>query len=107
MQDQDFKKLFVTHKAEVPDEGFSEHITKQLPERKSLLPQIIMATFIVIGLALVFVIQGFVPVIDQIGSLITSISQMQMPSLTSVITYLSLLLSTGIISYSVKQVVEY
>ena len=107
MKEQEFEKIFAAHKVDVPDEGFSERITRQLPERKSLLPQIIMATFIVTGFALVFAIQGFVPVIDQIYSLITSISQMQLPSPSSIITYLSILVLTWIISYCAIQVAEY
>ena len=101
MNEQDLKKIFVTHKVEVPDEGFSERVVRQLPERKSLLPQIIMAVFIMIGIALMFAVLGVAPLLEQVNSLITSISLLQAPSLSSVITYIGLLSLTGIIGYAV------
>ena len=104
MNDKDLKKLFTTHKVDVPDEGFSERIIKQLPERKSILPQIVMITFIAIGLALVFVIQGFVPVLEQINSLAASISHAQIPTASSIIAYLAVLALMGVIAYSVGEV---
>ena len=42
MNDQDFKKIFVAHKVDVPDNGFSKRVTQQLPERKNILPQMII-----------------------------------------------------------------
>ncbi|MDR2146447.1 MAG: DUF5056 domain-containing protein [Tannerella sp.] len=101
MKDQDFKKIFTEQKIDVPDEGFSEHVIRQLPERRSRLPQIIMGVFIMIGLALMFVIQDVTPLLKQIDSLIAAINQQQMPSLTSVVTYLCLLATCGIIGYSI------
>jgi len=107
MTDQDFKKLFAAHQIDIPDEGFSERLIRNLPGRKSLLPQLIMGSFIMIGLVFVFAIQRFTPVFDQIYSLVAAISLSQMPSLSSVVTYLSMLTLTGIITYSVVQVTEY
>ena len=99
----DFKKIFVAHRLDVPDEGFSERVIKQLPERKSVLPQMVMAVFILIGLVITFAIQGVTPLIEQINSLIVSISHLQAPSPIAVITYLSVLGLTGIIGYSIAQ----
>jgi len=107
MTDQDFKKLFTAHQIDIPDEGFSDRIARNLPGRKSLLPQLIMGSLIVTGLVFVFAIQGFSPVFDQIYSLVTAINRSQMPSISAVVTYLSILAYTGIISYSVVQVAEY
>ena len=103
MNEQDFKKIFVTHKVDVPDQGFSERVVRQLPARKSLLPPILMAVFIMIGLVPAFVLLGIAPLLEQINSLITSIGLLQAPSLGSVITYIGLLLLTGIIGYAVAQ----
>jgi len=99
----DLKKIFTAHRADVPNEGFSERVMRQLPERKSVLPQMIMVVFIMIGLGLTFLIQGVTPLLEQINSLITSISLLQAPSPIAVITYLSTLGLTGIIGYSVIQ----
>ena len=103
MNDQDFKKIFSTHKFDIPDDGFSERVIRQLPERKSMLPQMVMAVFVMMGLAFTFAIQGVAPLIEQVDNLITSISHLQAPSLHSVITYFGLLFLMGIIGYSVAR----
>ena len=103
MNEQDLKKIFVTHKVEIPDEGFSERVVRQLPERKSLLPPILMAVFIMIGLVPAFALVCVAPLLEQINSLITSIGHLQAPSLVSVVTYIGLLSLTGIIGYAVVQ----
>ena len=104
MNDTDFKKIFITHRGDVSDEGFSDRVMRQLPERKSVLPQMVMVVSIMIGLALTFAIQGVTPMIGLINSLITSISHLQAPSPGSVIAYLGVLTLVGIIGYSVTQV---
>ena len=104
MNDQDFKKIFITHKADVPDNGFSERVIRKLPERQSMLPQAVMVVFVMIGLGITFAIQGVTPMLEQVNSLILSISQLQAPSPSAVITYLGVLALTGIIGYSVAWV---
>ena len=97
------KKIFVTHRVDIPDEGFSERVMRQLPGRRSILPQLVMVVFVMIGLALIFFILGVTPMLEQINSLITSISNLQAPSPIAVFTYLCILGLTGIIGYSVAQ----
>jgi len=63
MNDTDLRKIVIAHKFDIPDEGFSERIVRQLPERKSMLPQLVMAVFIMIGLALTFTILGVTPLL--------------------------------------------
>jgi len=106
MNDKDFKKIFAAHKVDVPDEGFSERIIKQLPERKNRLPQLAMIVFMLTGFVFVFIIQGVTPLFEQIVNITTSISELQAPSPGAVITYFSLLIATGTIGYSVLQVTE-
>jgi len=101
MNEQDLRKIFETHKAEIPDKGFSERIIRQLPERKSILPQIVMIVFIMLGILLMLAIQGITPFFYQINSLITSISRMQAPSPSAVIAYIGFLSVVGIIGYAV------
>ena len=103
MDDQDLKKIFSEHKVDVTDDGFSERIMAQLPERKNILPQIVMVVFVLMGLALTLAIQDIQPLLEQIGNLITSISHLQIPSLVSVVTYFGILALLGIIGYSVAQ----
>ena len=100
---QDLRKAFETHRVDVPDEGFSERVIRQLPERKSMLPQIVMVVFTMAGLALTFAIQGVMPLIEQINSLIYSISNLQAPSPGSVIAYIGTLGLVGFIGYAVAQ----
>jgi len=104
MNEQDFRKIFVTQRVDIPNEGFSERVIRQLPERKSVLPQMVMTGSIMIGLVLTFAIQGVTPLLEQINSLITSISLMQAPSPIAIVTYLSALGLIGIIGYAVAQV---
>ncbi|MDR0232051.1 MAG: DUF5056 domain-containing protein [Dysgonamonadaceae bacterium] len=103
MNDQDFKKIFEAHKVDIPDNGFSKRVINQLPERKNILPQIVMVTFIMVGLVLVFVLQGFTPMLEQLYNLAISISRMQMPSPVSITVYLGVLALLGIIGYSIMQ----
>ena len=103
MNDKDFKKIFIEHKVDIPDDGFSEHIARMLPKRKSILPQTVMIIFILIGLAITFAIHGVTLLFNQINDLFMSVSQMQMPSLSSVVTYIGALALLGIIGYSVAQ----
>ena len=103
MNEQDLKKIFETHKVDVPDEGFSEHVIRQLPERKSMVPQIVMAVFVMIGLAFMFAIVDVTLLLEQINSLITSISHLQTPSLSAVSTYIGLFFLTGIMGYTMIQ----
>jgi hypothetical protein len=105
MNDYDLKKLFETHKTDRPDEGFSERVVRQLPERKSLLPQMVMIAAIIIGLTLTFAMPGFTTcVLEQIYSLTVSINQMQVPTASAIMTYFGLLTLLGTVGYSVAQV---
>ena len=101
MEDKDFKKIFTANKADIPDQGFSERVVRQLPGRKSMLPQVVMVVCIMIGLVLAFVIQGVTPLLEQINSLIASISHLQAPSPSSIVIYFSVLTIIGIVGYSV------
>ena len=103
MNDKDFKKIFIERKADIPDDGFSEHVAEMLPKRKSILPQTVMIIFILIGLAITLAIHGLTPLLNQINDLLMSVSQMQIPSLSSVVTYIGALVLLGIIGYSVAQ----
>jgi hypothetical protein len=103
MNDKDFKKLFKAHKVDIPDEGFSERVIGQLPERKSWLPQMVMIVFILLGFILVFAIQDITHLLEQITSLTTSINRLQAPSPGAIMTYISLLVMTGTVGYSIME----
>ena len=103
MNDSDIKKIFIAHRVDIPDDGFSERVISRLPERKSILPQAVMSVFVMIGLAITFAIHGITPMLEQLNSLVTSITLLQAPSLSSVIAYFVVLSLMGIIGYSVAQ----
>jgi len=103
MNEQDLRKIFVTQRVDIPDEGFTERVIRQLPERKSMLPQMVMVVFTMAGLWLTFAIQGVAPILEQINSLITSVSHLQIPSPGAIITYLGALGLTAIIGFSAAQ----
>ena len=100
---KDVREIFETHRVDIPDDGFSERVIRRLPERKSMLPQIVMVVFIMIGIALTYAIQGVTNILEQINSLMTSISHLQMPSPISVMTYIGVLGLMGIIGYAAAQ----
>ena len=104
MNEQDFKKIFENHRVDIPDEGFSERVIRRLPERKNILPQIVMVFFIMLGLGLTAAIQGVVSILEQISSLITSITHLQAPSPTALITCFGALGLVGIIGFAMAQV---
>ena len=103
MKNEELRRLFVANRVDIPDEGFTERVIRQLPERKSILPQVVMVVFVVIGLTLTFAIQGVTPILEQTNSLITSISHLQIPSAGAIITYIGALGLTAIIGFSVAQ----
>ena len=103
MNDNHFKKIFEAHRDDVPDNGFSKRVIRQLPERNSALPQIVMITSVVVGLALMFATSGFAHFLEQIDSLLISVSQLKMPTPSAIITYISALALTSLIGFSVAQ----
>jgi len=107
MNEKDLKEIFKAHRIDIRDEGFSERIIRKLPERRNVLPHIIMVAFIIIGLSFCFIIQGITPIIEQVNSLITSINNLQAPSPSSVITYIVLLGTIGLISYPLVKTEEW
>ncbi|MDR0437762.1 MAG: DUF5056 domain-containing protein [Bacteroidales bacterium] len=105
MNEQSLKKLFTSYKVDIRDDGFSERVIHRLPERRSILSQIIMSGFIMLGLILMFIMPGFAAlVLEQISSLITSINHSQMPSASSIAVYFGMLALLGTIGYSVARV---
>ncbi|MCL2413804.1 MAG: DUF5056 domain-containing protein [Bacteroidales bacterium] len=107
MNDKDLKKLFTSHKTDIPDEGFSERVVQRLPQRTNILSQVIMITFIFIGFALVFVLQGFAPIFEQINQLVGSIRHMEISSIIAIV--ISMIIWTfllGTVGFSVASVGE-
>ena len=103
MNEQEFSKIVREHKLEFPDDGFSKHVISHLPQRKSILPQMVMALFVILGLTLMLIFQIFVPVLEQINSLVYSISKMQVPSASAIIIYLGVVGLVGLIGYAMVQ----
>ena len=101
MNEQDFSKIFLDNKHEFSDDGFSERVVSRLPKRKSMLPQIIMVAFVAIGLVLMFALRAFSLILEQINSLVASISQLQIPSASAIITYFGLLGLIGLTGYAI------
>ena len=91
MNDNDFKKIFVAHKVDVQDDGFSGRVIRKLPEQNSVLPQMVMIISVVVGLALMFATSGFAHFLEQINSLLISVSQLKIPSPNAIIAYISVL----------------
>ena len=101
MKNSDIKKIFLAHRVNFSDDGFSKDVFRRLPERKSMLPQIVVVMFIAFGMAIMFAFQGFVPFLEQIDNLVISVSRFQLPSPSAIITYCSVFVLTVMIGFSV------
>jgi len=104
MNDKEFKKIFISHKFDVPNEGFSERVIRQLHERNNLLPHIVMITFVVFSLVFMFALNGFANFFEQINNLLISVSLMQIPLPSTIITCFTAFALTLFIGFSVAKV---
>jgi hypothetical protein len=99
--EQELKKIFKAQQTDFADNGFSRGVQRRLPERNSILPQIIMFVCIAIGLTLTLAINGIAPILSQISALLSSIAHLQVPPMAAVLTYLSGFAILILIGYSV------
>ena len=104
INEQDLKKFFAENKSEISDNGFSARVQHRLPERKSILPQIIMLVCIIAGLSLTISITGFSTIETQLLSLVNSVAHLQIPSAASVMTYLGVLAMLTFIGFAVAEI---
>ena len=103
INEQDLKKFFVENKSEISDNGFSKNLQYLLPQRKSVLPQIIMFVCIVAGLSLTIFMTGFSNIETQFFSLIDSVVHLQIPSASSIMTYLGVLAALAFVGFAVAE----
>ncbi len=103
MNDKDLKAFFKAHQTDIVDDGFSKQVMRQLPARTSILPQIVMAFCIVVGLTVTILIQGIDTIILNLTQLITAIGNLQMPSIQSLVTYLAGLAILGCVGFAIGQ----
>jgi len=106
INEQDLKQIFEAKRLDIPDGGFSQQVKKCLPERKSILSQIIVPLSAIAGFALVVVIFGAVPIFNQMLELIMAVSRLEMPSALSLFVYLSGLTMLGFIAFTVGEIKE-
>jgi len=100
MDEKEIREVFASKKINFPDDGFTEQLTKRLPERNGALPQIIMIVFITAGFALTLTIQGVTTLIEQLASLVLSISQLSIPSPSAILAYTIVLVLTGMTGFA-------
>jgi hypothetical protein len=101
MNNQECKQLFEAHRSDLPDDGFTRKVVNRLPQRKSLLPQAVMLLCVFIGFALTFAIQGVTPIIEHLYALILAVSQLQIPPVASIATWLSGVAMLGLTGFAV------
>jgi hypothetical protein len=104
MNERQIKKLFTDRKADLPDDGFTERVLRQLPERRSRFPQVVMAVCIAIGLALTVAAIGLESVLEQFEVLAASMARMETPPLGAMAVYFAVLAMAGMIGYSLTRV---
>jgi len=100
INEDELKSFFTKNRSEIPDNGFSKRVQQYLPPRKSVLPQIVMLICIATGLSLTLSITGVSAILVQLLSLVDSVALMQIPSLSSVMTYLGILATLSFIGFA-------
>jgi len=103
INEHELKIFFAENKSEISDNGFSKHVQHRLPTRKSVFPQVVMSVCIIAGLSLTIAITGFSTIQTQLFSLINSVVHLQIPSVTSIMTYLGMLAALSFIGFAVAE----
>lgn len=101
--DKELHRFFKLNKSDVPDNGFSERVMKDLPKRNNIFSQIIIASCAVLGLILTVAIQGFTTFFTLIDDLMVSISHFQIPSSSSVMAFFTGIILMGSVYFAVRQ----
>jgi hypothetical protein len=98
--EQDLKRIFEAKRLDIPDNGFSQQVRRNLPERKGIFLQIIAPLSAIAGFAIVVAIFGTMSIYNQMLDLITAVSRLQMPTMTSLFAYLSGMVMLGFIAFA-------
>jgi hypothetical protein len=101
MNEQDLKQFFQDNKSDVADNGFSAQVARRLPERTRIFPQLVMFVCIATGILLAGMMVGFAKIEMQLFALLNAVTHFQLPSLSSVMTYFSVLLTMGFVGFVV------
>lgn len=100
--DDGLARLFLAHKTDIPDNGFSQRVMETLPDRSfsSPLRHVLVALGAIAMLAwLLFIDNGFI--IGAIADLIVAVCTLSVPSPMSMITYIGLVLLLGTVGFTV------
>ncbi len=103
LNDKELYQAFKSNKSEIRDDGFTKRVMKELPEQNNILPRIIVLLSIVLGTIITVIVLGSIPFFDQVGSMVTSISQLQVPSSSSVTTYITGIVLLSSIGFAMSQ----
>ena len=106
INEQKLKSFFKENKSEIPDNGFSKRVLHHLPTRKSVFPQVVMLICVVAGLSLTVAVAGFSTIQTQLLSLIDAVAHLQIPSATSIMTYIGVLATLSFIGFAVAETNE-
>jgi hypothetical protein len=104
--EQDLKRIFEAKRLDIPDNGFSQQVRRNLPERKGIFLQIIAPLSAITGFAIVVAIFGAMSIYDQMLDLITAVSHLQMPATMSLFTYLGGMATLGFIVFAAAGTLE-
>ncbi|HCO68235.1 MAG TPA: hypothetical protein DIT04_10840 [Dysgonomonas sp.] len=103
-EDKELNNFFKSHKKEINDNNFSREVMEKLPRRTGMLPYLIIAFCAAIGLYMTISIASISLLMDEMNALVISVSRMQIPSTASIITYLSILITLGTLSFAIYRV---
>lgn len=100
-EDKEFQYLFKSIKDEIPDKGFSQEVMNKLPKRLNILPYLIIVVCAILGLSLTLNIVGVELFVEQIYSFALSLSRLEMPSISSITTYIVGLILLSTVSFAI------
>lgn len=101
--DKELYHLFKSIKEEIPDKGFSRKVMNRLPKRSMILPFMIILICSIVGLTLTISISGIYPFMEQIFNFTLSLSQIEIPSTSSITAYIVGLILLGTTSFAIYQ----
>ncbi|SHF21903.1 DUF5056 domain-containing protein [Dysgonomonas macrotermitis] len=101
--DKELYDFFKSAKNDIPDNGFSHRVMYKLPGRINILSYLIIVICAVLGLFLTLSIVSIDMFIEQISSLVSSLSLLQIPSSSSVTAYIVGLITLGAVSFAIYE----
>jgi len=88
------------------DDGFTAEVMARLPQRGSIMPQIIVAVFAMLGVVATLALVGIDAILGRVLDFVAALSRLQLPSALSVVAFFFKKKTMGCIGWAVFQAEE-